>query len=247
MQKPIAEFWYGVEACDHKIVRLREIWADPYLAGNIWLVRGSKRDLIIDRRTGIVSPRPVIDAIVDKPIIAVACACYYDHAGGLHFFSERGCHRLDADKIANPTLESSVVSTYVEESMLNALPYDGFEIKSYQMRGAPPTICFDDGDIIDLGDRHLEGLHVPGVTPGSMVLWEAATGSLFTCDTLYDDPVRGREFASDDSITLLESLKRIRKLPMKTVFPGHYQCYQCFGRDQMDEIIDRILHSMATV
>src|SRR5690349_7584869 len=114
--------------------------------------------------------------------------------------------------------------------MLNAWPYDGFEIKSYQMRGAPPTICFDDGNIIDLGDRHLEVLHVPGVTPGSMVLWEAATGSLFTCDTLYDDPVLDREFAADDSIILLESLKRLRKFPVKTVFPGHFQC---FGRDRM--------------
>jgi len=239
VQKPIAEFWYGIEACDHNIVRLRETWIDPYLAGNIWLVRGSQRDLVIDAGTGFLSPRPVVDAIVNKPVIAVACACYYDHAGGLHFFEERGCHRLDANQITNPTLESSVVSTYVNESMLTALPYDGFKIEDYRMQGAPPTTCFDDGDIIDLGDRRLEVLHVPGVTPGSMVIWEAATGSLFTCDTLYDDPVLERDFAADDPVTFAESLKRLRELPVETVFAGHYQS---FGRDRMLELIERIVH-----
>jgi len=240
VQKQTAEFWYGIEACDHDVVRLRETWIDPYLAGNIWLVRGLERDLVVDSGTGFLSPRPVIDAIVDKPTIAVACACYYDHAGGLHFFAERGCHRLDAEQITNPTAESSVVSTYVDESMLAALPYDGFEIENYRMQGAAPTICFDDGDIIDLGDRRLEVLHVPGVTAGSMVLWEAATGSLFTCDTLYDDPVLERDFAASDPIALSNSLNRLRELPVNTVFAGHYQS---FGRERMLALIDRILRS----
>ncbi|MBS3651654.1 MBL fold metallo-hydrolase [Pseudaminobacter sp. 19-2017] len=240
MQKPVAEFWYGIEACHHNVLRLRETWIDPYLAGNIWLVRGSERDLVIDAGTGIVSPRLVIDSMVNKPVLAVACACYYDHAGGLHYFAERGCHRLDADQIANPTDESSVVSTYVSEAMLTALPYDGFEAANYRMQGAPPTVCFDDGDIIDLGDRRLEVLHVPGVTPGSMVLWEAATGSLFTCDTLYDDPVLERDFAVGDPITFADTLERLRGLPVNTVFAGHYQS---FGRERMLELIDRILRA----
>lgn len=238
MQKPVAEFWYGIEACDHDVLRLREIWADPYLAGNIWLLRGSQRDLVIDTGTGFVSPRVIVDAIASKPVMAVACACYYDHAGGLHYFAERGCHRLDADQIANPSAESSAVSIFIDESMLTALPYEGFEIADYRMTGASPTICFDEGDIVDLGNRQLEVLHVPGVTAGSMVLWEAATGSLFTCDTLYDDPDLERDFAVEDPATFIDSLMRLRELPVETVFAGHYHN---FGRERMITLINRII------
>jgi hypothetical protein len=46
-----AEFWYAIDYCEDRIVRLREAWIDPFLAGNIWLVRGSERDLLIDTGT----------------------------------------------------------------------------------------------------------------------------------------------------------------------------------------------------
>ena len=55
MKKPIAEFWYAIDSWDDNIVRLREAWMHPYLAGNMWLVRGSERDALIDNGTGIVS------------------------------------------------------------------------------------------------------------------------------------------------------------------------------------------------
>lgn len=238
MQKPIAEIWYGITACENNVVRLRETWVDPYLAGNIWVVQGSSRNAVIDTGTGMVSPLPIINAISQKPVIAIACASFYDHAGGLHYFEERACYRADADQIANPTLDSSVVSTFVNESMLLAWPYSNFEIDKYRMIGAPPTLCLDEGDIIDLGDRQLEVLHVPGVDKGSIALWEVATGSLFTCDALYDDPVYERKFYAEDLDALKLSLERLSQLPVKTVYPGHYPC---FGREKMLEVIDRIL------
>jgi glyoxylase-like metal-dependent hydrolase (beta-lactamase superfamily II) len=239
MRKPVAEFWYAIECCEDGILRLREAWIDPYLAGNMWLMRGSQRDLLIDTGTGIASPRDMIDAISRRPVMAVACNRLYDHAGGLHAFDQRGCHGLDAQCIAAPTSISSAASIYVSDEMLMALPREGFRTSTYRMRAAAPTRCFDDGDTIDLGDRRLDVYHTPGITAGSMVLWEPATGSLFTCDTLYDDPVPERAFeAKDDPTAYVNSLKRIRELPVRTVYPGHFQR---FGRDRMIEIIDGYL------
>jgi glyoxylase-like metal-dependent hydrolase (beta-lactamase superfamily II) len=238
MQKPVADFWYAIDYCDNRIIRLREAWIDPYFAGNLWLIKGSERDLLIDTGTGIISPRRVVEAITDKPIIAVACNCLYDHAGGLHAFDQRGCHRLDADNIAMPTMESSQVSVYVSNDMLLALPSTGYDTTNYRMAGAPPTSRFDDGDSIDLGDRCFEVLHMPGETPGTMVLWESATGSVFTSDTLYDDPLaeRGAEAAADPD-GYAASLQRLRALPVRTVYPGHYRP---FGRDRMLQVIDHL-------
>jgi glyoxylase-like metal-dependent hydrolase (beta-lactamase superfamily II) len=209
----------------------------------MWLVRGQNRDLLVDSGTGIVPPRLYVEAIARNPVIAVACNRWYDHAGGLHDFSERGCHPDDADLIVAPTAESSVASIYVSDEMLMALPHEGYNADSYRMVGAAPTILFEDGDVIDLGDRQIEIIHVPGMTPGSIALWEEATGSLFTSDTLFDDPspalrARYRPMSTPPDpqgrAARVANLKRLSTLPVKTVYAGH------FGRISRNRMLDLI-------
>jgi glyoxylase-like metal-dependent hydrolase (beta-lactamase superfamily II) len=105
--KPVVELWYAIQPQGDGILRLNEIHVDPYAVGDIWLVRGSQRDLIVDTGSGIVPPAPIIEALSDKPILAVALNCYYDHAGGWHSFTERACHRLDAAALIDPSEESA--------------------------------------------------------------------------------------------------------------------------------------------
>ena len=230
-ERLVAEFWYAIAPCDDNIIHLREAWIDPYLAGDMWLIRGRDRDLLVDCGTGIVSPRSVVESVARNSVIAVACNRWYDHAGGLHEFAERGCHRDDAELIAAPTADSSVASIYVSDQMLIALPFEGYTAENYRMRGAVPTVLFDDGDVIDLGNREIEVLHVPGMTPGSIVLWEEASGSLFTSDTLFDDPtpgLRAKYHVPPDSCdpqlraARIANLERLNDLPVKTVYAGHF-------------------------
>jgi glyoxylase-like metal-dependent hydrolase (beta-lactamase superfamily II) len=243
-RKVAADSWYAVTLCEDDIVGLREAWIDPYLSGDMWLVRGTERDLLIDCGTGIVSPQPTVAALAKNPVLAVACNCWYDHAGGLHTFAERGCHRDDAAAIETPTPESSIASIYVSDAMLMALPHENYSASSYRMQGTPCSHLFDDGEVIDLGGRALQVIHVPGMTPGSIVLWEQATGSLFTSDTLFDDPSPElrrqyhQETEPSDPSQLTQRrnhLERLRELPVKTVYAGH------FGRIdamRMRQIID---------
>src|ERR1700722_11914737 len=226
-ERPVADCWYAIAACDDNIVHLREAWIDPYLTGDMWLVRGQERDLLVDCGTGIVPPRPIVEAIARNPVIAVACNRWYDHAGGLHAFAERGCHHDDAELIEAPTAASSVASIYVSDDMFTALPHPGYRADSYRMIGAAPTTLFEDGDSIDLGGRQLEVLHVPGMTPGSIALWEKATGSLFTSDTLFDDPSPAlrtkyrpipRPPDPQRRAVRVANLKRLTSLPVKTVY-----------------------------
>ncbi len=51
---------------------------------------------------------------------------------------------------------------------------------------APATRLLAEGEAIDLGDRHFEVLHLPGHSPGSIGLWEEATGIFFSGDAIYD-------------------------------------------------------------
>jgi glyoxylase-like metal-dependent hydrolase (beta-lactamase superfamily II) len=249
--RSIAEFWFAVTPCDDDIVHLREVWIDPYLAGDVWLVRGRDRDLLVDCGTGIVSARPVVEALARNSVIAVASNHWYDHAGGLHVFEQRGCHREDAALIAAPTPDSSVASIYVSDEMFTALPHEGYSSENYRMAGAVPTIVYDDGDVIDLGGRQVEIIHVPGRTPGSIVLWERATGSLFTSDTLFDDPapeMRAKYRRASEAPDVggragrIANLKRLRDLPVKTVYAGHFGRIK---RSRMIALIDADLQGDA--
>ena len=239
----VAENWFETRPCADGIVHIREAWVDPYLTGDMWLVRGRDRALLVDSGTGIVSPRALVEELAGNPVLAVACNCWYDHAGGLHAFAQRGCHRGDAEFIAAPTAESSVASIYVSDEMLTALPCAGYSTDNFRMTGTLPTLLLEEGDVIDLGDRRIEILHVPGVTPGSIALWEKATGSLFTSDTLFDDPapqLRAKYHATiapprpEVRAQRIADLKRLSELPVKTVYAGHFGR---IGRGRMLELI----------
>jgi glyoxylase-like metal-dependent hydrolase (beta-lactamase superfamily II) len=91
-----------------------------------------------------------------------------------------------------------------------------------------------DGDVIDLGDRRLEVLHVPGHTPGSIALWEAATGLLFSGDTAYVDARLG----FDDFDAAERSLRRLRDLPVRRVHAGHERS---FDGDELRTLLDHLL------
>ena len=95
----------------------------------------------------------------------------------------------------------------------------------------------DEGDVIDLGDRHFEVLHLPGHSAGSIGLWEAASGTLFSGDAVYDGPLLDRLPESDIG-AYVQTMKRLRELPVRVVHAGHEPS---FGRERLHEIIDAYL------
>ena len=103
--------------------------------------------------------------------------------------------------------------------MLTALPDRTFDPAAFQVRRTTPTRVVDEGDVLDLGDRRLRVIAVPGHTPGSLALFEEATGLLFSGDTLYRDIVLPIEQANLDAY--VESLRRLRETPIRIVHGGH--------------------------
>jgi len=239
--KPVAEFWYAIQPEADAILRLNEVHVDPYSVGDIWLVRGSTRDLAIDTGSGIVPPASLVEAVSGKAVLAVALNCFYDHAGGWHSFANRACHPLDAGSLENPNEGSAYISVYLCDGSLSALPRPGYSTADYRMIGASPTRLLEDGELIDLGDRHLQVLHTPGRSPGGIVLWEAESGSLFTSDMLYDG-AHGPAWPPDEPGAYAASLKRLRALPVSRVYPGHYGP---FDAARMRELIDEQLAALA--
>lgn len=234
MIKPVADIWYSIEACEDDILLLRESHIDPYAVGDIWLVRGSERDLVVDSGSGMVAPAPLLEAISGKPVIAVALNDSYDHAGGWHSFSERLCHPLDAPTLASFNVDSAEALDYLNDERLWSIPSVGYELSDYRLTPATATRLINDGDMLDLGDRQLQVMHVPGRSDGGLALWEAETGSLFTSDMLYDGD-HGLAWPPSDAVAYCASLRRFRELPVRRVYPGHYGI---LDRSRMIEVID---------
>jgi glyoxylase-like metal-dependent hydrolase (beta-lactamase superfamily II) len=82
----------------------------------------------------------------------------------------------------------------------------------------------EDGDVIDLGDRHFTVMHTPGHSPGGIMLYEKSTQILFSGDTVYDGPLIVDAYHSDLP-DFVDSMKRILDLSVRVVHGGHFPSF----------------------
>ena len=107
------------------------------------------------------------------------------------------------------------------------------------MQPAEISRLIGEGDRVDTGDRNFEVLHLPGHSPGSIALWEQSSGTLFSGDAIYDGPLLDQIPGSDITV-YLETMRRLRNLPVSVVHAGHDPS---FGRERLIEIADIYLIS----
>lgn len=253
---PVVTPWFSVTRVDAATLLLSEPHVDPFLRANLWLVRGSERDLVVDTGNGIVPLRPFVAALQDdpgKPLVAVATHVHCDHAGGLHEFDERLVHEAEIRQLRHladvpPLLASSWPRAFVEECaaagyplpevLLEARPSGDFDPSVFTPTPCRATRALHDGDVIDLGDRRFEVLALPGHSPGGIGLWEAETGMLFSGDTVYDDGELLDSLPGGDEEAYRATVRRLRDLPVEVVHAGHEPS---FGRARLIEICDAYL------
>jgi len=238
MALEVAKDWYAVETLGDGVSRIHEIHVASWLRCNIWHVRGRDRDLIIDTGMGL---RPLVEEVArlgERPITAIMTHSHFDHSAGLHQFHDRCGHPVEADIIAHPDAANTVADTgYVRAETFTALPYAGFSHEHFEVKPAPLTRLLDEGDVVDLGDRVFRVFHLPGHSPGSIALYEEATGLLFSGDVVYDGALIDDLYHSQAEV-LKASHARLRELPVTAVHAGHFES---FGREKMIEIIDDYL------
>src|SRR5882724_3723189 len=199
---PIADRWFEITRITDDITLLLEPHVVPLMRCNIWHVRGRDRDLMIDTGMGIASLREAARHLLDKNVVAVAT--HTDHVGGHHEFEHTLVHALEADELRSPrdrgTLLASVMGAEeigklakagypFDGDLITALPRVDYDMASYRLKDAAVTEIVTEGDVVDIGSRHFEVLHLPGHSPGSIGLWEAKTGTLFSGDAIYDGPL----------------------------------------------------------
>lgn len=234
MPLKVADKWFEHRKIDDSITVLWEPHVSALGQSNIWHVRGRDRDLLVDSGCGFRSLREAEHNVFGHSVLAVATHTHFDHCGGHHEFEDSAVHRAEADLLRHPEEWMKLIGPYITWDLLTALPHEGYDIANFGVEPAEPTRILDEGDIIDLGDRQFEVLHLPGHAPGEIGLWEASTGTLFSGDAIYDGNILD-DIPMASIPDYVATMRRLRELPVTVVHGGHKPS---IGRERMIEICD---------
>ena len=242
--------WFAREKVDDTIWKLWEPFADPFARCNIWFVRGRDRALLVDTGLGVASLHEAASDLFEQETLALATHYHFDHTGSLHEFKDRLAHKAGASYLATPgaiggalrreSFPPDVMAMYiaagydVPEELIDALPEADYDLDAYEVAPCAPTRVLDDGDIVDLGDRSFEVMHLPGHSPDSIGLYDAVSRVLFSGDAVYDGPLLDGNGDSDVD-AYVATMERLRALPVEVVHGGHEPS---FGRERLVELCD---------
>jgi len=244
---PLAEHWFEHRAIDADLTLIWEPHVHPLLRCNIWRLRGREADLLVDSGLGLASLRQAARELFATDVLAVATHAHSDHAGGLHEFDHRLVHAAEAAALARgddifpldaaaygPKVQAAfqAIGYDISGGLLTAAPCRGFDARRHVLKGCEPTRRLAAGDVVDLGDRAFEVLHLPGHSPGSIGLWEAASGILFSGDAVYDGPLLD-QLPGSDVAAYEQTMRRLLDLPVSVVHAGHDPS---FGRERLGEL-----------
>jgi len=211
--------WFSCEQVAQGVFHIEETAYNADYRCNIFLVKGRDFDVVIDSGLGLFSLRDFLAPLSENPIL-IASHSHYDHLGSNWEFSQRWAHADEADILAHPTRENTFGDRFLETADFTPLPFSHFEAGDWQPKPAPATRLLCDGEILDLGDRQLEVVHAPGHSPGLICLWDERNRALFSTDAVYDGEIFDFLPCSDIP-TYLETMKRLRALPVEVAFPCH--------------------------
>ena len=196
--------------------------------------------------------RPYLDGLRKDPgkeIICVSSHTHMDHIGAVHEFDIRLVHPEEADEMASPSglttlfrrdMPAGLLQTFLDAgypplggTMIEALPFEGYDPDTYRLQGAAPSGLLNHGDTVDLGNHVYDVLHLPGHSPGGIGLFEEETGILFAADAIYDGPLIS-DGPGMSVAAYRATFDLLKSLPVTTVHGGHDPS---FNRARMLEIV----------
>ena len=203
---------------------------------HVYLVLGEHLNILID--SGIVSKFNSLTHLLTTEIgikvedidLIVNTHEHFDHVSNNCFFKCMiAAHRAAATKIKNS-------DELITKAKLWSVDLSDFHIDMW----------LEDRNVFDLGNVVLDVIHTPGHTSGSICLFEASKGFMFTGDTLFKG-MPANIYESGSIAELINSLHTLQSLKIHNFFPGHGACvYESAEIEaEISKTLEQAKHSLA--
>lgn len=187
-----------------------EIWMGHLPKGSAimqsWIIVGSTKVLVVDGGVPEVEGfRKFIEETFDKPAEMFNTHGHIDHIGCNNQFDEVWLNEKDWPLLLGDGMHMDMNESW-NENDIKRLPYNLHNIQH--------------NDTILLGDRNLTAIVIPGHTPGSVMLYDKRTESLFSGDSV----ARRILYGLSGWIPLSEyfkSLDSLQELSIKAIYSMH--------------------------
>lgn len=93
------------------------------------------------------------------------------------------------------------------------------------------------GQVFSTGEHSLTVLHTPGHSIGSICLYDDNTKDLISGDTVFNGGVGRWDLPSGDYGALVTSIRKLRDLEVRNIYPGHGPCGYGNGNEQIAEAL----------
>ena len=252
---PVAADWFSLTWVTARTAVLTEPHIDDLLRANLWYLRGRERDLLVDTGNGVGGLAPLLARLArgGRPeVVCLVTHAHVDHIGGFREFERRLLHPVEKDAAAAIGDQVPLATaTWAEELkdqladsgfivppvLVDAVPSAGFDPGAFRIVPAAPTHLVRGGDEVDLGDRRLTVVDLPGHTPGSIGLLDHEERALLSGDAIYEGGLIDK-LPESDVETYLGTMDRLRRLDVDIVYPGHGRPFE---RERLRELAEAYL------
>lgn len=148
--------WYAHKSLGDGIFWIQERFYESGNRANIWLVRGSEQDVVIDTGLGLRSLPEYLyssgllqdggakEDAACRPLLAVATHVHFDHSGGLYQFDRVAVHHAEAEALARGDNFETV--TWLSDSEVVRAPSPGWRARQFRVQAVQPTLILQDGN-----------------------------------------------------------------------------------------------------
>ena len=185
-----------------------------------YLIVGSERALLFDTGPGVRNIVPVARSLTALPIEALPSHLHFDHVGNLARFTDPAQPDLD---VALPDLPALRAQISGGRFALGFYQYLGF-VEGFPRPSFAVSHWIAPGGEIDLGNRKLTLLSVPGHTPDSVVLLDREANRLFAGDFIYPSDIYAFLPGADLGAYAASARRLLPLLNAGTVIYGAHGC-----------------------
>lgn len=147
----------------------------------MFLLNGTERSLLIDTGTGVCDLKKIVRSLTNLPLMVALTHGHVDHAGGMGQFEEVYVHPYDMEMASSITREARIGYAMALKNLSgDVFDYGEEDVRSFKK--LPTLKPLSDGQVIDLGGRHVKLLWLPGHTRGSICFIDDRSRILFSGD-----------------------------------------------------------------